>query len=42
MPAPENTTLAFGVPVDKFEALADEVRARGVVSEGNIISIMSM
>ncbi len=33
MPAPENTTLAFGVPADKFDALADEVRARGVVFE---------
>ncbi len=33
MPAPANTTLAFGVPAGAFDALVSELRARGVVFE---------
>lgn len=31
MPAPQNTTLAFSVPADKFDAVMDDLRGRGVV-----------
>jgi predicted enzyme related to lactoylglutathione lyase len=33
MPAPQNTTLAFGVPADRFDAVLADLRARGVVFE---------
>ncbi len=33
MPAPENTTLGFGVPADKFDAVMAELRSKGVVFE---------
>ena len=33
MPAPQNTTLQFGVPKDQFEAVLADLRARGVVFE---------
>ena len=33
LPAPQNTTLGFGVPADQFDALVDDLRARGVVLE---------
>ena len=32
-PAPQNTTLAFRVPADRFEAVAQDLRAKGVVFE---------
>ncbi|HLA80038.1 MAG TPA: VOC family protein [Thermoleophilia bacterium] len=31
--APENTTLAFGVAVDRFAAVMEDLRSRGVVFE---------
>lgn len=33
MPAPQNTTLQFGVPKDRFEDVIAELRAGGVVFE---------
>lgn len=33
LPAPANTTLAFGVPADKFDAVMAELRAKGVTFE---------
>jgi catechol-2,3-dioxygenase len=33
MPAPENTTLGFGVPLDQFDAVIGDLRSRGVVLE---------
>lgn len=33
MSAPENTTLGFGLPADKFESVMDDLRSRGVVFE---------
>jgi len=33
MPAPQNTVLGFGVPVDKFDEVMADLRARGVVFE---------
>jgi predicted enzyme related to lactoylglutathione lyase len=33
MPAPQNTALGFGVPADKFDALAADLRAHGVAFE---------
>ena len=31
--APENTTLGFGVSADRFDALMDELRSKGVAFE---------
>jgi len=31
--APENTTLGFGVPPDRFDAAVSELRAKGIVFE---------
>ena len=33
LPAPQNTTLGFGVPADQFDAVVEDLRARGVVLE---------
>ncbi len=33
MPAPQNTTLGFGVAVDKFDEVIADLRGRGVVFE---------
>lgn len=33
MPAPENTTLGFGVPTDRFDDVIAELRSKGVVFE---------
>jgi predicted enzyme related to lactoylglutathione lyase len=33
MPAPQNTALGFGIPADKFDELAADLRARGVSFE---------
>jgi catechol 2,3-dioxygenase-like lactoylglutathione lyase family enzyme len=33
MPAPENTTLGFGVPADEFDAVVADLRGKGVVFE---------
>lgn len=33
MPAPQNTTLGWGVPADEFDATIADLRARGVVFE---------
>ncbi len=33
MPAPENTTLGFSVPLDRFDEVSDDLRAKGVVFE---------
>ncbi len=33
MPAPQNTTLGFAVPADRFDAVVEELRAKGVVFE---------
>jgi len=33
MPAPQNTTLAFNIPPDKFDEIAAALRARGVTFE---------
>ncbi len=33
LPAPQNTALAFRVPLDEFEAFVDQTRNRGVVFE---------
>ena len=33
MPAPQNTTLAFGVAAAKFDEVIDDLRAKGVVFE---------
>lgn len=38
MPAPENTTLGFGVPADAFDAVMADLRSRGVVFEDYDIS----
>ena len=40
--APENTTLGFAVPADKFDALVAELRAKGVVFEDYDIPQMSL
>ena len=31
--APENTTLGFAIPADRFDAVMDELRSRGVTFE---------
>lgn len=31
MPAPQNTTLSFGVPADRFDAVMAELKDRGVM-----------
>jgi len=33
MPAPQNTTLGFGIPADQFDAVVAELRGKGVVFE---------
>jgi predicted enzyme related to lactoylglutathione lyase len=33
MPAPQNTTLAFGIPTDKFDSVVADLHAKGVVFE---------
>ncbi len=33
MPAPENTTLGFGMSAERFDAIVGELRAKGVVFE---------
>ena len=33
MPAPQNTTLGFGVPPEKFDGVIADLRSRGVVFE---------
>jgi predicted enzyme related to lactoylglutathione lyase len=33
MPAPQNTTLGFNLPADKFDEVAADLRARGVTFE---------
>lgn len=33
MPAPENTTLGFAIPPEKFDSIAEELRKKGVVFE---------
>ena len=33
MPAPQNTTLGFGMPADKFDEVAADLRAKGVTFE---------
>lgn len=33
MPAPQNTTLGFAVPAERFGAVMDELRGRGVTFE---------
>ena len=33
MPAPQNTTLGFNLPADQFDAVAADLRARGVTFE---------
>jgi predicted enzyme related to lactoylglutathione lyase len=33
MPAPQNTALGFGLPADKFDEVAADLRARGVTFE---------
>jgi hypothetical protein len=33
MPAPQNTTLAFAVPPERFEEVMEDLRRRGVVFE---------
>ena len=33
MPAPENTTLGFGIPADAFDSVMADLRAKGVVFE---------
>jgi predicted enzyme related to lactoylglutathione lyase len=33
MPAPQNTALGFGVPADKFDSVAADLRANGVTFE---------
>ena len=33
MPAPQNTTLGFNLPPDQFDAVAADLRARGVTFE---------
>lgn len=33
MPAPENTTLGFGVPADKFDEVMADLRGKSVVFE---------
>ena len=33
MPAPQNTALGFGIPADKFDEVAADLRARGVTFE---------
>src|SRR3990172_2920840 len=40
--APENTTLGFAVPADKFDALGAELRAKGVVIEDYEIPEMGL
>ena len=33
MPAPQNTALGFGIPADKFDEVAADLRAKGVTFE---------
>lgn len=33
MPAPQNTTLGFAIPADKFDSTVADLRAKGVVFE---------
>ena len=33
MPAPQNTTLGFNLPADQFDAVAADLRAKGVTFE---------
>ncbi len=33
MPAPENTTLGFAIPADKFDAVFAELKSKGVMYE---------
>ena len=33
MPAPQNTTLGFNLPADRFDAVAEDLRAKGVTFE---------
>ena len=33
MPAPQNTTLGFNLPPDEFDAVAADLRAKGVTFE---------
>jgi predicted enzyme related to lactoylglutathione lyase len=33
MPAPENTTLGFAIPADRFDAVVADLRGKGVVFE---------
>ena len=33
MPAPQNTTLGFNLPADKFDEVAADLRAEGVTFE---------
>jgi len=33
LPAPENTTLGFAIPADKFDGVVADLRGRGVVFE---------
>ena len=42
MPAPENTTLGFGVAPDKFDAVIADLRGKGVVFEEYDIPEMSL
>jgi len=42
MPAPQNTTLGFGVPADKFDEVMADLRARGVVFEEYDIPEMNL
>ena len=40
--APENTTLGFSVPPDRFEATMADIRAKGVVFEEYDIPAMGL
>jgi predicted enzyme related to lactoylglutathione lyase len=42
MPAPQNTTLGFSVPLDKFGGVIEELRAKGVVFEDYDIPDMGL
>lgn len=42
MPAPENTTLGWEVPADKFDATVEDLRAHGVVFEDYDIPEMGL
>jgi hypothetical protein len=33
MPAPQNTALGFGIPADRFDEVAADLRAKGVTFE---------